>query len=83
MTLEDYTKKAKEKIREYLKAEPRKELEKYIMTLERRGYIKSGYEQDIDPETAEITGCEAKPKPEAFAYGIMMLYPDLPPKWDK
>ena len=83
MTLEEYTKKAKSKIREYLKAEPRKELEKYIMTLEKRNYIKAAYEQDADAEVAEITGCSAEPKPESFAYGIMMLYPDLPPKWDK
>lgn len=79
MTLEEYTTAVKEEIRKMLKAEPRKELEMYILTLEKKGYIKASYEEDIDEEIAEITGCEARPDPGAFAYGIFMLYPDFPP----
>ena len=80
MTLEKYAEEAKKGIRERLRAEPRKEIEKYILTLEKKGFIKASYEEDIDEELAEITGCEARPDPGAFAYGIMMLYPDFPSK---
>lgn len=78
ITLEEYIQVAKEAVRWYLQGAPRKEREKYILTLERRGYIKDAYEEDIDPEEEKITGCPAVPDPTGFAYGISMLYPDFP-----
>ena len=83
MSLEEYTAEAKKEIRKRLKTEPRKELEKYILTLEKKGHIKASYEEDTDKEVAEITGCPVNPDPAGFAYSIFMLYPDYPPRKSK
>lgn len=83
MNLEEYIVEAKKEIRKRLKNEPRKELEKYILTLEKKGYIKASYEEDIDEEVANLTGCPVNPNPAGFAHGIFMLYPDFPNKSNK
>ncbi|MGN1450717.1 MAG: hypothetical protein ACI4XQ_01355 [Eubacteriales bacterium] len=83
MNLEEYTAEVKKEIRKRLRAEPEAELEEYILTLEKDGYIKDSYESSLDEEVAALTGCPANPNPSGFAYGIFMLYPDLPPKYSK
>lgn len=77
MSLEKYTEEAKKGIRERLKAEPRKDVEKYIMALERRGYIESSYNENV--KLCKIRGTE-NINPNSYCYGIMMLYPDFPSK---
>lgn len=78
MSLAEYTEAVKNGLRERLKAAPRQDREKYIMTLEKKGYIKESYEQDIDKEVAELTGMSGKPNPASFCYAAALQYPELP-----
>lgn len=85
LTLDEYTAEVKRHIREAFKKRPRREVELYLMALEKKGYIRRSYESDLK-KSAKILRLEGKdlddmdryPNPSGFCYVAILEYPDLP-----
>lgn len=75
MTFEEYKEQSIKAIRKSLRGFEKQEVEDYMKKLEENDCYRKSYNEDAEAE--KILG-SVQTSPEGFAYGIRLMYPEVP-----